>query len=150
LSHLLQEETKIIETVLIEDALVFHDVETNDFKGTDLLEDEILVGDARPRRKPQYRIPHSLMDEMKTQTQQMLDKGVIRESKFPCFALAILVPKKSTDGKLKFRLCRLSNPKCGDEIRHQSTAGLRRNFPPITAPNTLAFWTAAVDFGRVT
>jgi len=33
----------------------------------------------------------------------MQDKVVIRDSKFPWAASAILVPKKSEDGKLKFR-----------------------------------------------
>jgi hypothetical protein len=35
----------------------------------------------------------------------MLDKGVIRESKSPWSAPAILVKKKSPDGKPKFRFC---------------------------------------------
>ena len=42
---------------------------------------------------------------MKTQIQQMLDKGVIRESKSPLCSPAILVPKRFTDGKPKFRFC---------------------------------------------
>jgi len=42
---------------------------------------------------------------MQTQIQQMLDKGVIRESKSPWSAPSILVPKRSTDGKPKFRFC---------------------------------------------
>jgi len=105
LSHLSEEERKIIEPVLKEYAHVFHDAETNDFKGTDLAQHEILVGDVRPIRKPQYRVPYSLRDEMQTQIQQMLDKGVIRESKSPWSAPSILVPKRSTDGKPKFRFC---------------------------------------------
>jgi len=35
----------------------------------------------------------------------MLDKGVIRDSKSPWAAPSILVPKKSEDGKPKFRFC---------------------------------------------
>ena len=35
----------------------------------------------------------------------MLDTGVIRESRSPWSAPAILVPKKSLDGKQKFRFC---------------------------------------------
>jgi hypothetical protein len=42
---------------------------------------------------------------MEKQVQEMLKKGVIRESKSPCSAPAILVPKKSLDGTPKFRFC---------------------------------------------
>lgn len=75
---MLEEERRIIETVLIEYARVFHDAETNYFKGTDLVENKIMVGDSQPISKPQYRVPYSQRDEIKTQIQQTLDKGVIR------------------------------------------------------------------------
>jgi hypothetical protein len=91
--------------VLIEEAPVFHDAETNYFKGTDLVEHEILVGDSQPISKPQYRLRYSQRDEMRTQIQQMLNKGVIRERKSPWAAPAILVPKRNTNGKPKFRFC---------------------------------------------
>jgi hypothetical protein len=42
---------------------------------------------------------------MKAQIDDMLRKGVIRESTSPWSAPAILVPKKSPDGKPKFRFC---------------------------------------------
>jgi hypothetical protein len=42
---------------------------------------------------------------MKVQTDDMLRKGVIRESTSPWSARAILVPKKSPDGKPKFIFC---------------------------------------------
>jgi len=42
---------------------------------------------------------------MKVQIETMLDKGVIRESNSPLSAPAIAVPKKSPDGKPKFRFC---------------------------------------------
>ena len=42
---------------------------------------------------------------MKSQIEKMLDKGVIRESNSPWSAPAILVPKKSPDGKPKFGFC---------------------------------------------
>ena len=42
---------------------------------------------------------------MKSQIEEMLDKGVIRESNSPLSAPAIAVPKKSPDGKPKFRFC---------------------------------------------
>jgi len=42
---------------------------------------------------------------MKAQLENMLAKRVIRESSSPWSAPAILVPKKSSDGKSKFRFC---------------------------------------------
>jgi len=103
--HLSQEERKILEPVLMKYAHVFHDEETNDFKSTDIIESLILVGDARPIRRPQYRTPHALRDEMKAQLENMLRKDVIRHSTSPWSAPAILVPKRSPDGKPKFRFC---------------------------------------------
>jgi hypothetical protein len=85
--------------------MVFHHAETNYFKGTDVIEHQILVGDARPIRVPPYRVPYALRDEMKKQVTEMLGKGVIRESNSPWSAPAILVPKKSPVGKPKFRFC---------------------------------------------
>ena len=84
---------------------VFHNNETNDFKGTDIIVHQILVGDARPIRRTQYRTPFALRDEMKAQVENMLRKGVIRPSSFPWSAPAILVPKRCPDGKPKFRFC---------------------------------------------
>jgi hypothetical protein len=42
---------------------------------------------------------------MERQVQDMLKKGVIRESNSPWSAWAILVPKRSLDGKPKYRFC---------------------------------------------
>ena len=89
----------------MEYAHVFHDEETNDFEGTDVIEHQILVGDAQPVRRPQYRVPYSLRDEMNAQVKKMLDKGIIRESNFFWSAPAILILKESPDGKPKFRVC---------------------------------------------
>jgi hypothetical protein len=41
------------------------------------------IVDARPIRRPQYRTPYALKEEMQTQVQNMFDKGVMRESKCP-------------------------------------------------------------------
>ena len=114
LDHLPEVDRKIIEPVLLECAHVFHEEETNNFKGTNVAEHQILVGDAQPIRRPPYRVGYSLRNEMKAQVKEMLDKGVIRESNSPWSAPAILVPKKSLDGKTKFRFCRFSSPKFRD------------------------------------
>jgi hypothetical protein len=42
---------------------------------------------------------------MEHQVQKMLNKGIIEESNFPWSAPAILVPKKSLDGRPKYRFC---------------------------------------------
>ena len=86
-------------------AHVFHDENTNDFKGTDVIEHEIIVGYAKPIRRPPYHTPYALRRKMKAQIENMLQKGVIRESNSPCQAPAIFVPKRSPDGKPKFRFC---------------------------------------------
>jgi hypothetical protein len=57
LDHLSQEDRELIEPILLKYAHVFHDEETNDFKGTNFMEHEIPIGDARPIRRPQYRTP---------------------------------------------------------------------------------------------
>jgi hypothetical protein len=64
-----------------------------------------LLGNANPIRKPLYRTPYALREEMQNQVQKMLSKGVIRESVSPWSAPSILVPKKSRDGKPKYRFC---------------------------------------------
>jgi hypothetical protein len=52
LDHLNQEDRDLIELILLKYALVFHDEETNDFKGTNVTEYEIPIRDARPIRRP--------------------------------------------------------------------------------------------------
>ena len=105
LDHLSHVERQILEPVLLKYAHVFSDEETSDFEGTDIIDHQILVGDARPIRRPHYRSPFAFCDEMKTQVENMLRKGVIRPRSFPWSAPAILVHKRSPNGKLKFGFC---------------------------------------------
>ena len=83
LDHQPAEERQLIEPVLLKYAHLFHDEEMNDFKGTSVIEHEIPLNDTRPIRKPQYRVPYALREEMQTQVENMLDRGVIRESRSP-------------------------------------------------------------------
>jgi len=105
LDHLSQEEWHLLEPVLLKYSHAFHDEETNDFKNTDIIEPQILVGDARPIRRTQYRTPFALRDVMKAQEENILRKGVIRPNWSAWSATAILVPKQSPDGKPKFSFC---------------------------------------------
>ena len=105
LDHLSPHERQLIEPVLIKYAHVFHDEELNDFKDTNVVEYEIPVGDTTPISRPPYKTPYALRDEMDFQVKKMLHQGVIRESDSPWSAPAILVPKKSLDGKPKYRFC---------------------------------------------
>jgi hypothetical protein len=83
---------------------VFHDDETNDLKSTDV-EYHIETADARPIRRPPYRVPFALRGQMETEVQGTLKKGAIRDSNSPWSAPVILVPKRSLDGRPKCRFC---------------------------------------------
>jgi len=85
-------------------AHVFHDEENNEFKGTSVIDDEIPINNTRPIRRQPYRTSYALREEMGKQVQKMLDQG-IRESCSPWSAPAFLVPKRSPDGKRRFRFC---------------------------------------------
>jgi hypothetical protein len=100
LDHLSQEERQILEPVLLKYAHVFHDEETNDFKCTDVIEHEIIVGDAQPIRRPPYRTPYALPGEMKAQVEDMLRKGVIRPSNLHWAAQLSYCRKRVQTGSL--------------------------------------------------
>ena len=68
------------------------------------MEHRIITGDAKLIRKAPYRVPYPLREKMEGQVRNMLQKGVIEPSS-PWSAPAILVPKKSADGRLKYRFC---------------------------------------------
>jgi hypothetical protein len=67
LGHLTPQERRHIEPVLMKYSHLFHDDDTKDFKGTKVVEHEILVGGTKPIRKPPYRTPFALRQEMKKQ-----------------------------------------------------------------------------------
>ena len=52
LDHLSQEDKQQIEPVLQKYVHVFHDEDTNDFKGTNVVGHQILIRDAQPIRGP--------------------------------------------------------------------------------------------------
>ena len=51
LDYLTEEERQVIEPILWKYAHVFHDEETNDFPGTNIVEHCIPVGDVQPIRR---------------------------------------------------------------------------------------------------
>jgi hypothetical protein len=105
LDHFTPEDRQDIQPVLRKYAHVFHDEMCNDFKEINVIEHKILVGDANPITRAAYRTPYALRDEMQTEVQNMLNKEITKPNSSPWSALAILVPKKSQDGKPKFRFC---------------------------------------------
>ena len=105
LNNLRRKERQLLEPVLWKYAHLFHNEETNDFRATDVVEHQIELEDTKPIRRPQHRTRFALRGEMKAQVENMLAKGVIRESSSPWSASAILVPKRSADGKPKYRFC---------------------------------------------
>jgi hypothetical protein len=68
-----------------------------------LIQHRIITGNAKPIRKAPYRVPFALKNEMENQVRDVLNKCVIEESNSLWNAPAILVPKKSLDGKPKYR-----------------------------------------------
>jgi len=105
LEHLKQEDRELIHPGFLKYAHIFHDKDTNEFTGTSDIEHEIPIGDERPSRRPQYRTPYALIQEMQAHVEKILEKGVIRPSNSPWSASAILVHKKSPDVTHKYRFC---------------------------------------------
>jgi hypothetical protein len=66
---------------------------------------EIRTGDALPIKKTAYRVPFALREEMRSQLDEMLVKGLITPCASPWAAPVILDPKKSPDGIPKYRFC---------------------------------------------
>jgi hypothetical protein len=95
LEYLPQEQKVLNEPILLKYAHVFHDEDTNDFKSTDIIEHQIIMENVSPIRRSQYQTSYAQREEMKSQIEKMLDKGVIRESNSAWSVPDILVPKKT-------------------------------------------------------
>jgi hypothetical protein len=105
LSHLTQEERTVLKPVLVKYRRTFYVEEFNDTRGTDLVQHEIETGDAKPIRRPPYRVPYALRDKLDRQVKTMLEKGIIEPSASGSNFPAILIPKRSLDGTPRFRFC---------------------------------------------
>lgn len=103
LNHLPREEAGVIEEVLWAYRELFTEPGKEGCKSG--IEHRIPTGDARPIMKRPYRVPHHLRPVVEEHLADMLDKGVIVPSSSPWSAPVVLVPKKTTDGTLKYRFC---------------------------------------------
>jgi len=102
LGHLSHTERSVMELVLVNYRHVFHEEWSDDIQRSNFAKHKIVTGDAKPIRKSPYRVSFALRKEMEDQVQNLLNKGVIEESTSPWSAPAILVRKKSQDGKPKY------------------------------------------------
>jgi hypothetical protein len=59
LDHFYWENRQMLEPVSLKYAHVFHDEETDDFKGTGVIENQIIIGDVQPMRRPPVLTPYS-------------------------------------------------------------------------------------------
>lgn len=66
---------------------------------------KLRLNDNTPVYTKNYRLPHSQKAEITKQVQKLKDNDLIEPSKSPYNSPLILVPKKSTDGSKKWRMC---------------------------------------------
>jgi transposase InsO family protein len=105
LNHLSPTEKETLLSVVDEYADLFCNERTGVLPSTTKGRHEIRTGDALPIKKNPYKVPYALREEMQRQLGEMQDKGVIKPCASPWGAPVILVPKKSPDGKPKYRFC---------------------------------------------
>ena len=73
---------------------------------TFLVQHNVPTGDTKPIQQKQYPIPSVAMDEIRKQTNQMIENKIIRPSKSPWRSPVLLVKKKDTSGKVTgYRFC---------------------------------------------
>jgi hypothetical protein len=93
LAHLTYSEKSLLEFVLCRFSHAFHEEGTNEFKGTDLLEHQIIPGEPQPISRPQYRVQLALIKGIEIQIHGIIMKVVIRESQSPRLSAVVLVLK---------------------------------------------------------
>jgi hypothetical protein len=105
LRHLTQEERTVLEPVIFKYRKTFFVKGSNEFRGTDMVQHEIDTGDVKLIRRPPYRVPYAMRDELDRQVKTMLEKGII-EPIVSCWNFPkILIPKWSLDGTPRFYFC---------------------------------------------
>lgn len=83
---------------------IFH-VDGDKFTTNNFYEQNIILSDNEPVFTKNYRLPHMQKKEIEQQTKLSLENDFIELSTSPYNSPLIIVPKKSTDGKPKYRMC---------------------------------------------
>lgn len=83
---------------------IFH-VEGDKASVNNFYEQQIMMSDNEPIFTKNYRLPHAQKAEINDQVKVLLENELIELSTSPYNSPLILVPKKSLDGKPKYRMC---------------------------------------------
>ena len=105
LSHLNGLDAQAMSKVLRGNRDLFYKEGSRDIGCSRTVKHAIDTGDARPAKKPPYRLAHSLKPIVEEQVKDMLNKGIIVEISSPWNCPIVMVKKKSTNGTPKYRLC---------------------------------------------
>lgn len=98
------EEGGILRELITEYSDLF---KVNDVKlgCTEEVQHRIITEDSTPITKSPYRIPFRQREELKNQIDDMIQQGVIRQSKSAWSAPVVMVAKKAGEGENKVRVC---------------------------------------------
>lgn len=83
---------------------IFH-VEGDKSSINNFYEQKLIMTDFEPVFTRQYKVPHVQKSEINRQVKILIDNELIELSTSPYNSPVIIVPKKSTDGKPKHRMC---------------------------------------------
>lgn len=83
---------------------VFH-VDGDKATVNNFYEQELLLNNNAPVYTKNYRLPYAQKTEINNQVKTLLENDLIELSNSPYNSPIIIVPKKSTDGKPKYRMC---------------------------------------------
>jgi transposase InsO family protein len=103
LRHLSDMEADALAPVLEEYMGLFCPNETP--PATDIIQHHIPTGDAKPIYQRPYRTPHHQKPLIEKFVREQLEAGIIKPSESPWSSPIVIVPKKSSDGKPKYRFC---------------------------------------------
>jgi len=104
--RLSQDEQAEMQTVLQEYADVFA-LDMRDLGRTDLIQHQILTGEAPPHRTRVRPLPDATKHKVRKELERMEDAGIIVKSKSPYACGIVVVPKKNTD---EVRVCTDARP----------------------------------------